>query len=841
MISVRNLFKCYQNNGAKTIALTNCTVSFEYPGLYFLVGKSGSGKSTLQSLLSGIVGEFSGEIIIDGTDVSKLTEREWDIFRNKHIGIVFQDYNLVEEYTVRENVLLPLRILERDSRSVDQELERVLNYVELLEYSEQRVSTLSGGQKQRVAIARALIKQPRIILADEPTGNLDSTTATSIFQLFKDISRTCLVCIVSHDSEAAKEYADKIIYISDGEITHITKSGTESYKFSIDNHIDSDNIVFEGTESYLDKQLIQAIKKLKARVKKDGTAKMDIAVERFTNPSQANDTKPISAPRKELRPTYIAILDALRFSFVGIKRRALRGTLSVILISIMMLFSLLSAGFLTYDSSEVLSQYHQQYSHDYITTKMELVYRNKLLEWHGEEVRSGNYFRKQLTPILSPLYPVWMGNEISSSRDSEPIPYIKLVIVENIPSESLSITGNLPHKHGEIVLTDYLLCRLNLSIGSTVFLNGEEHIVTGVLSTDYVEYDIINKISRGQVTEHGAYKIDNQYNIALVNVEYADIQRKTCDVLVLPKSNIIYSEWESRYLESTAHYGSTESLSGLIAGRIPENDDEILISQDLAEIFEIDLLAEEFPIIKGRYIDIYAPEFNNAHSSALNLFNYFPDGYTVVGVFKGLKAEVPAEILISPSVFESLKNDFFSTYRQYEHFALSQGIIPPSKFAELKNNGIRWDEPTAEFVYNFESELHELDLYLLIIFFLCVIGVILLCISLISYSIKDQSRLLGILRSLGFTRRDTLKIYVWEAFLIGLTSTLISMLLLFLALSLVNRNFIASLSEYPFRLLIFDERYLVAILIACPIIVLCASLLPISNLSKKKPFDLIHS
>ena len=847
MISVKNVTKCYRGDGAKTLALKDCTVKFADTGLYFLLGKSGSGKSTLLNLLSGIIGEYSGEIIIDGCDVSNLNEREWDIFRNQNIGIVFQDYNLIEEYTVRENVLLPLRILERGGRNVDEELTRVLNYVGLLRCSEQKVSSLSGGQKQRVAIARALIKQPRIILADEPTGNLDSVTASSIFQLFKEISQTCLVCIVSHDAEAAEVYADKIISIADGEIIDVDTSSTEGYRLLINNYIDSDKIILECTESSVETQLIKIIKNLIALSQKEGTAKMDINVERLSKSANCyTEPTPICAPRDALMPTSITFLDALRFSLVGIKRRILRATLSVMLISIMMLFALTSVGFLTYDSSEVLSQYHKQYRHNFITTKIDLIYRNKLLEWHGEEVRSGAFFHNQLSSVLSPVYPVWTDNEITSPENPRlSFPSIKLVIVDDISHiESLPITGDLPQKQDEIVITDYLIKRLNLSgkLGSTVILNGEKLVVTGILSTDFTQYDIINKISRGIMSQYTDYKIMNQYEIAIVNNNYANMQRNTCDVLVLPKSNLVYNDWESRYLDSAAQYGSIDDTlkNSLIAGREVEKYDEILISQDLAEIMELDFLEGSFSNVKGHYIDIYNPEYNNAHSSALNLYNYFQEGYTIVGIFSGIEADTQAQVLLYPPVFESLKNDYFNTYRQSEYFAPSAGVMMPSKFSGLMANGCRWAEPTAEFVYSFESELHKLDIYLAIILILCTIGIILLCISLISYSIKDQSRLLGILRSLGFTRRDTLKIYLWEAYLIGIISTFISAFVLFLALSFVNQNFMSELLEYPYRLILFKDRYLVAILIACPIIAICASLIPIVNLSKKKPFDLLH-
>lgn len=845
MIRVKNVTKYYEGNGIRTLALKECTIDLPDTGLCFLLGKSGSGKSTFLNLLSGIIGDYSGEIVIDGVDVSGLKEKEWDTFRNQNIGIVFQDYNLIEEYTVRENVLLPMRILEGKKGELEKELAITLEYVGLQDCSDKKVSQLSGGQKQRVAIARALIKKPGIILADEPTGNLDSVTADSIFRLFRKISQTCLVCIVSHDASAAETYADVILSIADGEIAGVSTPGPESYRVHIDNYEGS--TCLDCNESRAESQLLLAVQKLLARSRVEGAAKMGIRVEHLLRANQPRGEKvSVDRPKRQLKPTSIKIIDALRFSIVGVKRRALRGILSIALLALMMLFSLLSAGLLTYDSSEVLSKYHGQYRHDFITTKTQLIYRNRLFEWCGEEVQSGEFFHGKLSSVFEPTYPVWRGQTISApANPGRSFEEIKVVILDNpSPLQSLPIAGALPEKVGEVAITDYLATRLNLCgcLGSTVMLDSEELVVTGILQTDYEKYDIFKKISSGNASQYTEYKTANQYNIAFIHAKQAEKQYHATDYISLPKSNPVFSDWESRYQDSTAIYGSAAEVEegGLVLGRTIQKEDEILISEDLAELMELDLYTGNFTEVKGQYIDIYKEEYNNAHTSALNLFNYFPDGYRIVGVFNCETEGIPLQVLLYPAVFESVKEAYFYGYLPTEYFALSRDAVTPAKFAGLAKEGISWTEPTAEFVYSFESELHELDIYLTILFALCGFGIVLICVSLISYSIKDQSRLLGILRSLGFTRMDTLKIYLWEAFTLGTLGALLSAVLLFMTLAFVNHNFMSDLLEFPYRLLLFDARYMMAIFIGCPVIAVCASLIPIANLSKKKPFDLLH-
>ena len=222
MIRVVNVSKSYETQANAKPVINNVNISLPQTGMCFILGKSGSGKSTLLNMLGGIISEYDGTIEIDSNNISNKSETEWDVFRNKNFGIVFQDFNLIENFTVFDNLLLPLNIVEREKSDIAAKIDMVLSYVGLLEYKKQKVSHLSGGQKQRVAIARALVKSPKIILADEPTGNLDIRTATEIFQLFKEISKQCLVIIATHDVEAAYEYADEIIEITDGNVEQVS-------------------------------------------------------------------------------------------------------------------------------------------------------------------------------------------------------------------------------------------------------------------------------------------------------------------------------------------------------------------------------------------------------------------------------------------------------------------------------------------------------------------------------------------------------------------------------------------------------------------------------------------
>lgn len=222
MLSVKNLTKIYRpKKGQPVLGINDITLKFPEKGMVFLLGKSGSGKSTLLNLLGGLDNYTSGEIIIKGKSSKEFKASDFDSYRNTYIGFIFQEFNILDEYSVGENISIALKLqhktADRDS------VEKIMELVGLEKtHFDRRINELSGGQKQRVAIARALVKNPDIIMADEPTGNLDSQTSEQIFKALKELSKEKLVIVVSHDRENAENYGDRIIELGDGKIINDT-------------------------------------------------------------------------------------------------------------------------------------------------------------------------------------------------------------------------------------------------------------------------------------------------------------------------------------------------------------------------------------------------------------------------------------------------------------------------------------------------------------------------------------------------------------------------------------------------------------------------------------------
>jgi len=217
LIELHNVSKNYITRlGVITKALDNISLRLPNKGLVFILGKSGSGKSTLLNIMGGLDTVNSGKVIVNGRDIHDLDQRELDYYRNAHVGFVFQDFNIIDTFTISQNIGLAVEL--QGHQINNEHLGSILDYVGLSGYESRKGNEVSGGQKQRIAIARALIKKPTIILADEPTGNLDSSTSNQIMELLKKVSRDNLVVIVSHDPEEAELYADRIIRIKDGMI-----------------------------------------------------------------------------------------------------------------------------------------------------------------------------------------------------------------------------------------------------------------------------------------------------------------------------------------------------------------------------------------------------------------------------------------------------------------------------------------------------------------------------------------------------------------------------------------------------------------------------------------------
>ena len=219
MIRIQDLNKYfYKGKPQENHVLRDIDLELPDSGLVCILGESGSGKTTLLNTMGGLDVFQSGTIAIDDAVMKKYEAQRMEMIRNKKFGYIFQNYYLLQDYTVEYNVKLALNMFDLQEDEKDQRTDYVLMALGMKKYKKKLVSQLSGGQQQRVSIARALVKAPQIILADEPTGNLDEENTLQTMSILKSISKECLVVVVSHERQIARFFADRIIEIKDGKI-----------------------------------------------------------------------------------------------------------------------------------------------------------------------------------------------------------------------------------------------------------------------------------------------------------------------------------------------------------------------------------------------------------------------------------------------------------------------------------------------------------------------------------------------------------------------------------------------------------------------------------------------
>lgn len=218
-IKIKNVTKRYEEGGVERTILDDVSLEFMRGEFVVLLGKSGSGKSTLLNLIGGIDAPTSGDVYIDGKAITRMSDTERTLFRRNHIGFVFQAFNLIPTLSVRENIMLPLELGGRSSSDIQRRVTELIDQVGISNRTDAFPDRLSGGEQQRVAIARALVNDPLVVLADEPTGNLDFDTGKTIISLLDDMTRKAgkNLVMVTH-SEEVVGIADRVLRLKDGKL-----------------------------------------------------------------------------------------------------------------------------------------------------------------------------------------------------------------------------------------------------------------------------------------------------------------------------------------------------------------------------------------------------------------------------------------------------------------------------------------------------------------------------------------------------------------------------------------------------------------------------------------------
>lgn len=543
MLEVKNLSKIYKatvKNGVDTKALDDVSLTFPEKGMVFLLGKSGSGKSTLLNVCGGLDAPTSGEIIVKGKSSKSFSQSDFDSYRNTFVGFIFQEYNILNEFSVEDNIALALELQGKPKNK--KVIAELLEQVDLAGFARRKPNTLSGGQKQRIAIARALVKSPEIIMADEPTGALDSATGKQVFDTLKKLSADKLVIVVSHDRDFAELYGDRIIELKDGKILSDV-SKTQQTQTAITSSISAiDGVLCIKNGAELDENDIEEIKSFLKESNGDVIiAKNERDVKAFKQAAHINDdggkeyfddTDESKLDIKQYSPndskfirSRLPLKHASKIGISSIKNKPVRLIFTVILCTIsFVLFGLLST--LTFYNSEAMfKQTLSDSGREYVTIKknhlsvMSLYSYGELIDTsdisdstnfsYSDISKLEETFGKDIFGAASTYGYRFNVRSNDSSYWSSSISNIAYIPDGN--SFRNKITGSYPSKEGEICISSFSAQSLiemnavdpqgnllgadslNELLGKTVTFNGESFKIVGIFDCGEIpaKYEVL--------------------------------------------------------------------------------------------------------------------------------------------------------------------------------------------------------------------------------------------------------------------------------------------------------------------------------------------------------------
>ncbi|MBE6815736.1 MAG: ATP-binding cassette domain-containing protein [Ruminococcaceae bacterium] len=604
MLEVKNLKKIYKTkNDVVTDALDGVSIQFPEKGLVFLLGKSGSGKSTLLNVCGGLDAPSEGEIIVKGRSSKDFTQSDFDSYRNTFVGFIFQEYNILDEFSVEDNIALALELQgkPKDKESIN----KLLKDVDLEGFAKRKPNTLSGGQKQRIAIARALIKSPEIIMADEPTGALDSATGKQVFETLKKLSRDKLIVVVSHDRDFAEEYGDRIIELKDGKIlSDVTKTEVKTEELTENINSFGDVLCVKNGAELTDGDF-EKIKSFLKNSKEDVIiANGEKDVKKFKKASRISDNgekevfkdtdvsdlieKEYTGDESKFIRSKLPLKHAFKIGVSSLKNKPVRLVLTILLCTIaFVLFSLLTT-LNFYDSEATFLQTMADSDNSMIQLKKEFKTQVKWVdkiagESEYESVTSGKFTNDDLKAQAKTFGKNAFGGvnysaNFSVRQTTNPywVTNVSAFAVLNEDNGLRNdIIGEYPVNDNEMMITSYIAdmlynCgvfgsqneALNLKsaediIGKSVVLGGIDYKITGILKVPQLpaEYEILKESTEESKTllmDYNLLLTDGIYLIAFVTENH---------LKTLSQENTEYVESLYNYTEASVAVNHNEAYS----------------------------------------------------------------------------------------------------------------------------------------------------------------------------------------------------------------------------------------------------------------------------------------
>ncbi|MCM1367968.1 MAG: ABC transporter ATP-binding protein/permease [Roseburia sp.] len=550
MLEVKDLHKSYRTKkGAVTKALDGVSLNFPETGMVFILGKSGSGKSTLLNVCGGLDRYDSGEIIIKGKSSKDFSGQDFDSYRNTYVGFVFQEYNILDEFTVEENIALALE-LQNKKRDAEV-IAKILADVDMTEFAKRKPNTLSGGQKQRVAIARALVKEPEIIMADEPTGALDSKTGKQVFDTLKKLSEQKLVLVVSHDRDFAEQYGDRIIELKDGKVIFDQVRAQEGEGAKNVRFFGTDTVCVQDGSKVTDADL-DNIKKFLNRA--GGSAVISTSRERINALKEDAPEMSVGAfenikeqpaskeyPQQKLIRSHLPVRHAVRMGASSLKTKPVRLVFTIILSVVAFILFGLASTLMLFDEKKVTVE--TLMTSDYDTIVLQKAYWQTEKSYQGDKLED-TYTSKQQTNYTYEEYEAFLAKypgAIAAISGSARFDNVRLeYALTQFYSESCDgfilandtltmLAGRLPTAKDEVAISDFMFDAFKSDKASfTYYVDGDDGEEEKKLSLENGGYSEILYTSEKPITlnfNSARFKIVGVYKGMTVPDTYSELKQ----------------------------------------------------------------------------------------------------------------------------------------------------------------------------------------------------------------------------------------------------------------------------------------------------------------------------
>ena len=821
MIKLNNVSKSYISKSKQRVdALKGVNFELADRGMVFILGKSGSGKSTLLNLLGGLDSPTSGEIVVDGVSMTDFAQSDYDSYRNGYAGFIFQEYNLLDDFNVKDNIAVALQLSKETD--IDEKVKCALRQVELSDdYLLRRVGEMSGGEKQRIAIARCIVKDSNMVLADEPTGNLDSETGESIWNILKKLSETKLVVVVSHDRESAEKYGDRIIEISDGKI--VSDSGT----------VPTNNCEATANEQ---------------------TGK------RFTH---VNKTLPFVA--------------CLKMGLNNLAQRKVK-TVSVILLAIFTILTLLiSEMFIAFSPTKTVAKFVKRYDVSYLSVQQRKLDEEGHLSYnHILRKDTQDFLDKNCDYIVDGIVDskqqlldfgfTFVGQALELTPESYYLASRKI-------EESIKMVVEGGHGENYYIDEDGNHVNINFStpmqllIGKRVYLYGlsyredELPILAGIVDFDAIQERVTDllpyQFARGDFKYNfysSSASVNNTTSNAVFGLGDSSYQEMLEIIPTLPDNGM------KRAMLTADGMVSDDEMSELTL-----NDDEIVLTFELyAKFYKTEY--------KWFYVDPTTLErleladtlFGLGEELDFKIYNEVTGEIIadlgkvkLVGIvfqhsYSSYEREANLKMTLSEQNCDNLqdllrtdktiiiKTDTVSNLGNFlTTLSNKYGTTPVNAGKILSADG-KYSSDVVDFVYGAMEVVRTLAFVMIAICAIMTVVLVLLVINLISFSISNRKREIGILSALGTTNRDITKIFIFETLVIAAISFAVTLVLSFVTAlvfnTLASRDFVEIFSLFRVDLLT------VAVLAVSSFgLLLLAAWIPIRKIAKLKPIDAIRN